>query len=185
MLLNIEQAQRMLDQADLLFPRDQVDAAIEHLGSILCRDLRQMHPLLLCVMNGGMYFCAKLMPLLNFPLHLDYVHASRYGASTEGRGIEWKVAPPAYVKGRNVLVVDDILDAGITLAAIHENVMTQGALSCKVAVLAEKNNGKAKPVKADYVGLQVPDRFVFGCGLDAYGSWRNLPGIYALKEHKV
>ncbi|HKY01521.1 MAG TPA: hypoxanthine-guanine phosphoribosyltransferase [Burkholderiales bacterium] len=185
MLLNVEQAQRMLEQADLLCPREQVDAAIEQLAQKLCKDFRGRQPLLLCVMNGAVYFCGKLLPLLDFPLHLDYVHASRYGDHLNGQQIQWKVAPPPYVKDRAVLVLDDILDEGLTLAAIKDQVLALGARSCEVAVLADKQTGRPKPVRADYVGLQVPDRFVFGCGLDAYGSWRNLPAIYALKEHKV
>ena len=184
-MLNVDQARRMLEQADLLCPKEQVEAAIEQLGAQLCKDFQRAQPLLLCVMNGGLYLCGRLLALLDFPLHLDYVHASRYGDGVDGHEIEWKVAPPPYVKGRSVLVIDDILDQGITLAAIREQVMNLGAKSCHVAVLAEKLNGKNKPVKADYVGLQVPDRFVFGCGLDAYGAWRNLPAIYALKEHRV
>lgn len=184
-MLSVEQAQRMLEQADLICSKEQVDAAIQKLAFKLCHDFRKRRPLLLCVMNGGVYFCGQLMPWLDFPLHLDYVHASRYGDDTQGKQIEWKVAPPPYVKDRDVLVIDDILDEGITLAAIKERVLSLGAKSCMVAVLAEKQHDRKKPVQADYIGMQVPDRFVFGCGLDAYGAWRNLPAIYALKEHKV
>jgi hypoxanthine phosphoribosyltransferase len=184
-VLSVEQAQRMLEQADLVCSKEQVDAAIQKLAFRLGQDFRKRQPLLLCVMNGGVYFCGQLMPWLDFPLHLDYVHASRYGDDIEGKRIEWKVAPPPYVKDRNVLVVDDILDEGITLAAIKAQVLALGAQSCSVAVLAEKQREKKKPVHADYAGLQVPDRFVFGCGLDAYGAWRNLPAIYALKEHNA
>src|SRR5690606_19796016 len=126
--------------------------------------------------------CGKLLPLLRFPLTLDYVHASRYGDGIDGREIHWKVEPPPHVKDRAVLVLDDILDEGATLAAIKERVLAKGALSCDIAVLTEKRTGRPKPVHADFIGLEVPDRFVFGCGLDAYGLWRNLPAVYALKD---
>jgi hypoxanthine phosphoribosyltransferase len=110
------------------------------------------------------------------------VHASRYGADIDGRQVRWKVEPGEMVKDRAVLVVDDILDAGDTLAAIKAKVCERGAASCHVAVLTDKVTGRPKPIDPDFVGLRIPDRFVFGCGLDAYGSWRNLPALYALKQ---
>ena len=172
----------MLDEAELVCPAAEVDAAIERLAREITARFRDAYPLVLCVMNGALFFCGKLLPLLRFPLHLDYVHASRYGADIDGRAVRWKVEPGDMVKGRAVLVVDDILDAGDTLAAIKSRVLERGAGSCHVAVLTDKLTGKPKPVTPDFVGLHIPDRFVFGCGLDAYGSWRNLPAIYALKQ---
>jgi hypoxanthine phosphoribosyltransferase len=96
--------------------------------------------------------------------------------------LSWRAAPWTSVKGRTVLVVDDILDEGLTLAAIHERMLEQGATACYTAVAADKLNGKQKPISADFVALTVPDRFVFGYGMDARGAWRNLPAIYAMKE---
>jgi hypoxanthine phosphoribosyltransferase len=86
------------------------------------------------------------------------------------------------VAGRHVLVLDDILDEGETLAAIRDKLLEMGAARVWSAVLTDKNNGLDKPIQADFVGLDVPNRYVFGCGMDAYGLWRNLPAIYALKE---
>lgn len=171
----------MLEEADLLVPSEAVEGAIERLAGEITAVLRDRYPLLLCVMNGAVYFCGKLLPLLRFPLHLDHVHATRYGEETQGRQLYWGAPPPDAVKGRTVLVVDDILDEGETLAAIKRRVLELGAESCRVAVLVDKRKGAPKPVRADFVGLEIEDRFVFGCGLDAYGSWRNLPAIYALK----
>jgi hypoxanthine phosphoribosyltransferase len=181
-MLTAEQAWKMLDEAELVCPAEEVDRAIERLAAEITARFRDAYPLVLCVMNGALFFCGKLLPLLRFPLHLDYVHASRYGAEIDGRNVRWKVEPGDMVKGRAVLVVDDILDAGDTLAAIRAKVLERGAMSCHVAVLTDKLTGRPKPIEPDFVGLHIPDRFVFGCGLDAYGSWRNLPAIYALKE---
>lgn len=181
-MLTVEQAWRMLDEAELIRSAAEVDQAIDRIAEATSSRLRERFPLVLCVMNGALYFCGRLLPLLRFPLTLDYVHASRYGDGVDGREIHWKVEPPAHVRGRAVLVLDDILDEGTTLAAIKARVLALGAASCDVAVLTEKTIDRPKPVAADFVGLQVPDRFVFGCGLDAYGLWRNLPAIYALRN---
>jgi hypoxanthine phosphoribosyltransferase len=181
-MLNAAQAWKMLDEAELICPAEEVDGAIARLAGEITARFRDAYPLVLCVMNGALFFCGKLLPQLRFPLHLDYVHASRYGAEIDGRAVRWKVEPGELVKGRAVLVVDDILDAGDTLAAIKAKVVERGATSCHVAVLTDKVTGRAKPIDPDFVGLRIPDRFVFGCGLDAYGSWRNLPAIYALKQ---
>lgn len=180
-MLTVEQAWQMLEEADLVCSAAEVDRAIEELAVAVSARLRERFPLVLCVMNGALYFGGRLLPLLHFPLTLDYVHASRYGDEVAGSEVRWKVEPPAQVRGRAVLVLDDILDEGETLAAIKARVLAMGAISCDVAVLTDKMLDRAKPIEADFVGLRVPDRFVFGCGLDAYGLWRNLPTIHALK----
>ncbi len=181
-MLTAEQAWKMLDEAELVCSAAEVDRAIGRLAVEISARFRDAYPLVLCVMNGALFFCGKLLPLLRFPLHLDYVHASRYGAEIDGRHVRWKVEPGDTVKGRAVLVLDDVLDAGDTLAAIKAKVAERGAASCHVAVLTDKVTGRPKPVEPDFVGLRIPDRFVFGCGLDAYGSWRNLPALYALGQ---
>jgi hypoxanthine phosphoribosyltransferase len=181
-MLTAEQAWKMLDEADLVCSAEEVDRAIDRLAVEITARFRDAYPLVLCVMNGALFFCGKLLPLLRFPLHLDYVHASRYGAEIDGRSVRWKVEPGDMVRGRAVLVLDDILDAGDTLAAIKAKVAERGAASCHVAVLTDKLTGRPKPIEPDFVGLRIPDRFVFGCGLDAYGSWRNLPALYALRQ---
>jgi hypoxanthine phosphoribosyltransferase len=181
-MLTPDEAWKMLDEADLVCSAAEVDRAIEAVAAAVAAELRGQYPLVLCVMNGALFFCARLLPLLRFPLHLDYVHASRYGDDIDGRRVLWKVEPSAAVAARHVLVVDDILDEGYTLAAIRAKVLERGAASCKVAVLTDKVKPDRKPITPDFVGLRIPDRFVFGCGLDAYGLWRNLPAIYALKQ---
>jgi hypoxanthine phosphoribosyltransferase len=173
--------QSYLDGADLLLSAQDVNKAIADMATQITADIGDSKPLVLCVMGGGVVFTGHLLPQLNFPLEFDYVQASRYHNNTEGQHLVWKVMPGDNVKDRTVLVLDDILDEGHTLAAIKEKCLAHGAKQVVVAVLVEKILNKTKPVKADYVGLQVPDRYVFGCGMDVYGWWRNLPAIYALK----
>jgi hypoxanthine phosphoribosyltransferase len=133
------------------------------------------YPMVLAVMGGAVVFAGQLLPLLRFPLDFDYIHASRYGAATRGAGVDWKVSPPGLVSGRTVLVLDDILDHGETMNAIRNRLLELGASGFYCAVLVEKTLGMKKPITADFVGLAIPDRFVFGCGMDAKGYWRNLP----------
>jgi hypoxanthine phosphoribosyltransferase len=126
-------------------------------------------------------FAGQLLPQLRMPLDVDYVHATRYGDATSGGRIDWRVPPSLAVRGRNVLVLDDIHDGGHTMRAVRDRLIEMGAASFQCAVLVEKILGREKPIAADFVGLRIPDRFVFGCGMDAKGYWRNLPEIRAMK----
>jgi hypoxanthine phosphoribosyltransferase len=121
--------------------------------------------------------------MLDFPLDFDYLHVSRYGNEKQGGELHWKVAPRENVRGKVVLVLDDILDEGETMYAIKQRVMELGATKFYCAAFADKNNGKIKPIHADFVGMELPNRFVFGYGMDIHGAWRNLPAIYAVKEN--
>lgn len=180
-----DKARRILETADLVCPAATVSDAVARLGREITARLAESFPLVLCVMRGAVIFTGQLLPQLRFPLELDYVEVTRYGVSTRGGEISWRVAPGPAVTGRVVLVLDDILDEGHTLAAIRDKLVGMGASRVFVAVLSEKDTGRAKPVKADFKGIVLPDRYVFGCGMDVKGAWRNLPDIYALKEdHK-
>jgi hypoxanthine phosphoribosyltransferase len=175
-------AWRFLEQSELIASSDQIQAAVRRVANEVTAALAAAYPLLLVVMGGAVVFAGQLLPLLRFPLDLDYIHASRYGRETRGARIDWRVAPPAEVRGRAVLVVDDILDGGHTMAAIRERLLELGAARFHCAVLVEKRHARAKPMRADFVGLEIADRFVFGYGMDAKGYWRNLPEIRAMRE---
>jgi hypoxanthine phosphoribosyltransferase len=175
-------AWQILEAAELIHSAAVVDAAIERVAAEITATLKDRYPLVLSVMGGAVVFAGRILPMLNFPLEFDYIHASRYGAATSGGLIDWKVEPKGNVSGRVVLVLDDILDIGNTMLAIRERILGLGAEAFYCAVLTDKKNGQAKPIYADFVGLSLPDRYVFGCGMDAYGLWRNLPAIYALQE---
>ena len=177
-----EKAWALLKDSDLIASAAEVQAAVERVAGEIERALGKSYPMVLAVMGGAVVFAGQILPKLRFPLDFDYLHASRYGAGTRGGGIEWRVRPSEAVRGRAVLVLDDILDHGETMAAIRKGLLELGADSVRCAVLVEKKLNQKKPIAADFVGLQIPDRFVFGCGMDAKGFWRNLPEIRALKE---
>jgi hypoxanthine phosphoribosyltransferase len=176
-----EEAWQILRTADQLFDETSVRDTIRRLAAEISLSLKDRYPLVLAVMGGSIVFAGHLLPLLHFPLEFDYVHASRYGRATSGGEITWMVSPRDNVAGRVVLILDDILDAGDTLAAIRDRVLALGATACYSAVLADKDIGREKPVVPEFVGLKLPNRYVFGCGMDVSGAWRNLLAIYAVK----
>ena len=180
-MTDIKEARDILAGAELIYSAETVAAAVSRVAAEITEKLGESNPLLLCVMSGGVPFAGQLMTQLHFPLDFDYMHVTRYGQDTQGGKLSWRSAPWTPVKGRTVLVVDDILDEGVTLAAVKDSLKRLGAAEVLTAVFVDKANGKAKPVQADFVGLPVPDRFVFGFGMDIRGAWRHLPAIYAVQ----
>ena len=180
---DLQAAWTFLENSDLVSSAAEVEAAIGRLAGEIQNQFKDRYPLVLVVMGGAVVFGGQLLPRLRLPLDLDYIHASRYGAAITGGGIDWRVEPPRSVRGRAVLVLDDILDAGQTMCAIRDRLLEQGAASFHCAVLVEKILPQTKPIAADFVGLTISDRFVFGCGMDAKGFWRNLPEIRAMRGH--
>ena len=179
---DVQKAWDFLDNSEPVASSGEVQAAVERLAAEIGQRFAGAYPLVLAVMGGAVVFAGQILPRLRFPLDFDYIHASRYGAGTRGAQIEWRVTPPPGVKERDVLVLDDILDGGDTMAAIRQRLLELGAKSFHCAVLVEKKLNVEKPITADFVGLQIADRFVFGCGMDAKGFWRNLPEIRAMKD---
>lgn len=170
--------------ADCLYSRAAVERAIDQLAEELTRDLSREDPLLLCVMNGGIVFSGALLTRLPFRLQVDYVHASRYRGELRGADLHWIHRPGTPLKGRCVLVLDDILDEGDTLAGIRDWCLAQGAARVVTAVLVDKQHDRrcqALP-KADYTALYAEDRYLFGYGMDCREYWRNAPGIFALRS---
>ena len=180
--MNRLEALRLLDEADILFAPDEVNAAVTRMAGEISAKLKDEFPVVLSVMGGAAVFTGRLLPLLAFPLEFGAIEVTRYNNDIQGRDIAWRLPPRDNVRDRTVLVVDDILDEGITLAAIRKKLLEMGAKHVYSAVFADKNIGRAKPAHADFVGVTVPNRYVFGFGMDAYGVWRNLPAIYALKD---
>jgi hypoxanthine phosphoribosyltransferase len=179
--LSTSQPQQLLEQAELIHSSEVIAAAISRLSNEISVVLKHEKPIVLCVVSGGIVFAGQLLTQFDFPLELDYVHASRYQNATVGRTLTWEALPRLDLTNRTILLVDDILDQGITLKAIQHKCFELGAAKVLCAVLVEKRLEQLKPISADFVGLEVPDRYVFGYGMDAYGWWRNLPAIYALK----
>ena len=179
----LEDAQRTLKQADCLCSAEQVEAAYARLSAEISAEYRDKNPLILCVMIGGLVPTAEILKRLDFPFELDYLHATRYRGATRGGGLIWKRQPGAELAGRHVLVIDDILDEGHTLVAIRKALLEFQPASLKVAVLAEKlHERRAAGAFAEFIGLDLPDRYVFGCGMDYKEYWRQLPAIYAVRR---
>src|SRR5262245_39507388 len=179
---DIAQLWEVLKRADLVYGEDQLAAAVRSMAQQLSGRLAARVPLVLTVTGGEVGCTGQLLPLLLFPLEFDYIHVTRYRGSTQGGSVQWKVEPRPQLAGRVVLVVDDILDEGHTLAAIRDRVLQEGAAAFYSAVLADKEIGRDKPIRADFVGVTVPNRYVFGFGMDVEGAWRNLPAIYAVQD---
>lgn len=173
--------QQVYEEADCLCTRSEVERAIATMASDIGERLAGKNPIVLCVLTGAIVPTGELLTRLDFPLELDYVHATRYDGETSGGDLNWIARPRAELRGRNVLVVDDILDEGTTLAAILDWCREEGAVEVLSAVLVEKLHNRKNGLVADFVGLQVEDRYVFGYGMDYKGYLRNAPGIYAVK----
>lgn len=172
----------VLPRAELIHARATLDAAIARMGREITAALAGERAVFLTVMNGGLFFAAPLALAIDRDLEFDYVHLTRYGDAIAGRDVEWLHRPRAALAGRTVILADDILDEGYTLAALRDHCRTQGASRVLIAVLCVKRHDRRVPgLAADFAGVEVPDRYVFGYGLDYYGQGRNLPAIYALR----
>jgi hypoxanthine phosphoribosyltransferase len=177
------EARQVFETADCLHDVTAVQGACDRLARQITRDFAGRNPLVLCVMLGGIVPTVELTRRLDFPFELDYLHATRYRGQTTGSGLVWKAEPSTPLAGRHVLVIDDILDEGHTLLGIQRALQAQQPASLATAVLCEKRHDRRAPgAQADYIGLTVEDRYVFGCGMDYKGYFRQLPAIYAVRR---
>lgn len=183
--MTIDEANRTLLEADIIVSETEVTAVINRMAHEISARLDKTRPIVCCIMNGGLIFAGQLLTKLIFPLEVDYLHATRYGHATEGAELNWLVKHQLNPFDRTILLLDDILDEGITLAAISQRYRQQGAREIVTAVLVDKQHKrKVSPgYRADFTGIDADDRFLFGCGMDYRGFWRNLPGIYALNRN--
>lgn len=173
--------ERTLAQADCLCNAETVSVAITKMASNITHDLAHEQPIALTVMHGGMMLSAHLLMQCAFPLQCTYVHASRYGHAASGGEVTWRVHADISLQNRTVLIIDDIFDEGHTLKEIVAYCQQQGAKTVKLAVLVNKlHDRKVQGLNIDYIGMNLPDRFLFGFGMDYQGYWRNLPAIYAM-----
>ncbi|MDE2236033.1 MAG: hypoxanthine-guanine phosphoribosyltransferase [Gammaproteobacteria bacterium] len=166
-------------EAELLHTDIDVKNALMRMSEIISNKLEGLNPLVLCVMNGGLVPTGWLLPLLHFPLQLDYLHVTRYHGNTRGRDLEWLARPGIPLHERTILLIDDVYDIGMTLSQVVDDCLKHGASSVYTAVLVKKIRMGAG-IKPDFVGLEAPDRYLFGCGMDYKNYLRNLPEIYML-----
>lgn len=180
--LTPDEVSAVFASADCLYTAEEVDIAIDAMARDITAVMENKMPLILCTMIGGIVTAGKLLERLNFPLTVDYIHASRYRGALVGADLHWLARPSESIKDRIVLIVDDIFDEGLTLEALVKDCMAAGAEKVYSAILVEKECRKKSIINVDFTGLVVADRFVFGCGMDYKGYLRNVAGIYALPE---
>ena len=172
-----------LTRSDVLFKRDELESVIADIGRAIDATLDGERAVFLTVMNGALMFGAQLALSIRTDLEFDYVHATRYRGATSGHDLRWLREPTAALEGRTVLLVDDIHDEGHTLKAVRDDCLRRGAKRVPVATLCRKVHGRCvEGIQSDFNGVELPDRYVFGYGMDYYEQGRNLPAIYALKE---
>lgn len=174
-------------KSSCLFSKTEVDSALDKMAVEISYRLSHQNPIFLCVVVGGIVSMGNLLPRLDFPLEVDYVHATRYKKGTVGQEITWRATPETSLKGRTVVIVDDILDGGVTLSAIKQYCLDQEAGDVLTAVLVDKKDARVEGgvETPDFYGLRVENHYIFGYGMDYKGYLRNAPGIYVVsKEHE-
>ncbi|MDF1688581.1 MAG: hypoxanthine-guanine phosphoribosyltransferase [Cycloclasticus sp.] len=166
-----------------LLDEHAVDVMVSKLAADITEACQYENPVILCVMTGAVVAVGMLLPQLNFPLEVDYVHATRYQGEVVGGELQWKQLPTTSLLNRTVIIIDDVLDEGVTMSKLKSYCKEQGALRCYTVVLVDKEIKKEKPIKADFVGFQAGDQYLFGLGMDYKGYLRNINGLYACPEN--
>ena len=170
------------DVAEILIGAEELQAKIAELGRQISKDYRGRNPLLICLLRGAVVFLSDLIRAIDIPLEMDFIAISSYGASTESSGVVRLVMDlKSNITGRNVLIVEDIVDSGRTLAYILDNLQTRRPADIKVCTLLSKPSRREVQVELEYIGFEIPDEFVVGYGLDYAEAYRNLPFIGVLK----
>jgi hypoxanthine phosphoribosyltransferase len=182
MSITPQQAREVQARADRLHDAAAVEAALDRMAAQITAELRAADPIVITVMQGGIVPAGLLLPRLDFPLQIDYLHATRYSGNTRGGELHWIVRPTQPLRGRTVLLIDDIFDEGQTLTAIHRACVEAGVKRAYSAVLVSKRHERKTDYRPDFVGLEVEDRYVFGYGMDYKEYLRNVRGIFAVRD---
>jgi len=180
--MDTDEIDRVFKNAECLYTDEQVQSAFDRLAEQITEALSERNPLILCVMTGALIPAGHILTRLNFPLQIDYIHASRYRGGTRGGQLNWMVKPTFSLKGRDVLIIDDIFDEGITLSEIVKYCSEQEAESILTAVLVNKQHDRKESLQVDFIGLEAEDKYLFGYGMDYHHYLRNAAGIYAVKD---
>ena len=184
-MLSPEQSQDIFARSSCLYDQRAVETAMDQMAEKMQQELANSDPLFLCVVIGGIVVLGNLLPRLNFPLKVDYIHVTRYRNALEGGALYWQAEPSCSLEGRSIVIVDDILDTGLTLIEIIKYCKSKNAGKVYSAVLIDKQVSRQESsglLAADFTGLQVPDCYVYGYGMDYKGYLRNAAGIYAADD---
>lgn len=178
-------AEEILLQSRVFMTEKQIRALIVRLVAQIKNELSMLYPVVLSVMSGSLMFSSDLMRHIDFPIDFDYLAISRYRQFLHPDDLQWLVYPRIPLQGRRVLLLDDILDQGVTLKSIYDWLLNQGVEGIKIAVLCQRHKEIDMGISADYIGTTIyDDSFVFGYGMDIYGFWRNLPALYCYDGHQ-
>ncbi|EKD74100.1 MAG: hypothetical protein ACD_45C00078G0005 [uncultured bacterium] len=183
----IDKIQDVFEKMECLYNMDQLNAALDKMAQDITHKLKDKNPLILCVMIGALIPAGHLLTRLHFPLEVDYIHATRYRGTTRGGDLHWLVEPRQSLKDRSVLIMDDVMDGGLTLAAIIDYCNQLGAKAVYTAVMVNKIREREKNVnfEPDFIGVHAENHYLVGFGLDYEEYLRNAPGVYAVaKEHQ-
>lgn len=181
---NIKKIQSVLAKAECLYSTAEINEALDQLAIDITHTLKDANPLILCVMTGALIPTGHLLTRLHFPLEIDYIHVTRYRGTNRGGDLHWLVEPRQHLKDRTVLIIDDIMDGGLTLSAIIDYCKTYKAKKTYTAVMVSKNRQREPGVnfEPDFIGVKTEDKYLFGFGLDYEEYLRNIPGIYAVTD---
>jgi hypoxanthine phosphoribosyltransferase len=181
---NVEKIQAILEKAECLYSTADLHQALDRMSAEITDKLKDSNPLILCVMTGALIPTAHIATRLHFPLEMDYIHATRYRGTNRGGDLHWLVEPRQNLEGRTILVIDDIMDGGLTLAAIIDYCRQAKCKAVYTAVMVSKKRVREPGVnfEPDFVGVETEDKYLFGFGLDYEEYLRNVPGIYAVNE---
>lgn len=177
----INKIQTVMKDAECLYSFDEINVALDNMANQISHKLKDTNPLILCVMTGALIPTGHLLTRLHFPLEVDYIHVTRYRGTNRGGDLHWLVEPRQNLKDRTILVIDDIMDGGLTLAAIIDYCKQFEAKAIYTAVMVSKKRERESTVdfEPDFVGVETEDKYLFGFGLDYNEYLRNVPGIYA------
>jgi len=181
---SIDKVKSVLEKAECLYSLDEINQALDRMAREITAKLADKNPLILCVMTGALIMTGHLATRLHFPLQIDYIHATRYRGTTRGGDLHWLVEPRMNLQDRTVLIVDDVMDGGLTIAAIMDYCKQGKAKAIYSAVMVSKKREREPGVnfEPEFVGLKTEDKYLFGFGLDYEEYLRNVPGIYAVQE---
>ncbi len=180
-----EEARAVFAEADCLIEAPRLQGCYDRMAAQITEQMAELDPVILCVMLGGLQATAEISKRLSFPFEFDYLHATRYSGDTFGGELVWKVSPGIDLANRHVLIIDDILDEGYTIAATLNAISAQGAASVRTAMLLQKVHDRRAPgLEADILGSEIEDRYVFGAGMDYKGYFRQLPAVYAVATQR-
>lgn len=183
MNVSLAELETVQKSSECLLNASEVEAMLDQLALDITARCQHKNPVILCVMTGAVVAVGRLIPRLSFPLELDYIHVTRYGAKLTGGELNWKQLPTTSLRDRTVVIIDDVLDEGITMADIKAYCAEQGATSCYSAVLVDKEIMKQKPESADFVGYHAGSQYLYGLGMDYKGYLRNANGLYACADN--